>query len=421
MAEEFITKNKAREYMITKIVKDNDLILNEGIIKSLINTDDVFTLHLLIENRKTEFENILHEEFVKSIKFVNNQVCEILIKMMWEIGLELPESAIMIPSIINYKLKDFFTGKIKSNEANFFKFYKLLTDLNNPVKNLDELTKMLQFQESENIVLGKKTVESLLPYFPQGEFIHNFLRINNIPFNLPTFSADSCLDVLMYQEDTNIDEFLEEDQNIAIYYEWTDSGGNQQQKVYCLNKEVFQEQLNNKINLMQLIVFKCRRNYEEMFSLRYNEDSSKRQIFNPNPYIKLRKFNIQYGGIANLGNFLKVIMNSNEKKFKLVNFTETGHTISYRLVDGNATIHDPDDLQPVVSNTHCQAGSNRPVYGLVSEGFPYLTEEMLDSEGFYEIGMEIVEFERSQGKGYNDVIHLYNDSYMNQNFLYVDH
>ena len=78
-------------------------------------------------------------------------------------------------------------------------------------------------------------------------------------------------------------------------------------------------------------------------------------------------------------------------------FNETEYTISYRLVDGNSIIHDPNDLQPVVSNVHCQKGSNRPVFGLVSEGFPYLTEGMLDSEGFYKIGRKVVEFERDQG------------------------
>ena len=81
-------------------------------------------------------------------------------------------------------------------------------------------------QNCKGIVLSKQTAENLLPYFPQGEFIHNFLRINNISFSLPTFSTDSCLDVLMGEEDVNINEFLEEeDKNIAIYYEWTDTEG----------------------------------------------------------------------------------------------------------------------------------------------------------------------------------------------------
>ena len=65
-----------------------------------------------------------------------------------------------------------------------------------------------------------------------------------------------------------------------------------------------------------------------MFQIRLNEDRQGRQIFDPNPYIKLRKFNIGFGGIANLGNFLKVLLNSKEQKIKMVKFKDVNGVLN---------------------------------------------------------------------------------------------
>ena len=131
MSEGLITiVQQTREYMITKIIQDPNLKLTEGIITGLIEKNDEFTLSKIIEFHKSKLEDLLKlQAFVNSIEFENNKVSEIIAEIILTLGLNLPESAIRIPSIRKSMLENFLRKNIKNFKrilfGNFGKIFYL--------------------------------------------------------------------------------------------------------------------------------------------------------------------------------------------------------------------------------------------------------------------------------------------------------
>jgi len=154
-----------------------------------------------------------------------------------------------------------------------------------------------------------------------------------------------CFDYIM-QEELDIEKYISENpDNIVFQFS--------KNNFICSSKEFIFSRYDDAID------FICVKPVSYS-NFRNNIGPQGEKIYYPVPFFNLQPLALAFGGIATVENLFKVVLLTKDQFFILQKVGEAESTISYKSASGDN----------IVSDAHCQVGSNRTIYKIFSESQP---------------------------------------------------
>jgi hypothetical protein len=137
------------------------------------------------------------------------------------------------------------------------------------------------------------------------------------------------------------------------------------------------EDLKN--NVDSNIVYICNKEAEFISGFHNNTAPDGTKIYSEIPYVSTRELGISWGGIVSLENIYKIVLRTTEQLFTYKKTGDASATVSKNVIDNQKSSYrgQPFDMDYMVSAMHCQAGSNRPIFKILTES----QTDYEDSEG----------------------------------------